>query len=295
MTVSAPSGKAPPAASRGVPSEPYGWDWTATTHAGREDVVNDLLSAMGTVIALPGKGLQGWSQSIESYDAGGYLTGRVYLGGGRDDVHVVSTSASADEVRPVVTRLDPEARTARVDTRVDTLVPFADLGALCEEAAASYGSRITRIESSERGVSLGRTIYVGAPSSAVRVRVYEKWLESPGQYVEGTNRVEVQLRPPSRVKADVSAWTPAQTFCASRVTRSLAQLLGDDLAPAATLHVKRGTPDLERTLETMGTQYGNAARRWLDLSGGDLGRLLEHLIDAAPDDGPPSVAPASRR
>ena len=157
----------------------YGWDWSATTHDGRAAVVDDLLTALGAVHALPGKGLQGWSQSVEAYDAGGYLQGRVFFGGGREDVHVVSTSEVADGARDQVVGLD-RARTARVDTRVDSLVPFEDLAGIMEAAAAGYGARITRVESSQRGESLGRTVYLGAPSSAIRVRLYEKWLESPG-------------------------------------------------------------------------------------------------------------------
>ncbi|MEV5004016.1 hypothetical protein [Nocardioides sp. LML1-1-1.1] len=257
----------------------YGWDWSATTHVARDRIVNDLVSAMGADHVLPGKGLQGWTQSVEAYDSGGYKLGVVYFGGNRDDVHVVATSDVADQTRARVA-LWEGARTARVDTRVDTLVPFRELDAIMEDAAASYGSRITRVESSERGRSLGRTVYLGAPSSAIRVRLYEKWLESPGQYVEGTNRVEVQLRPASRVKERVSGWTRAQTFCASKVSRRLAELLGDDLAPKASLHVARATPDLERTLEVMGQQYGPAVERWLELSRGDMDTVLSHLLAA---------------
>jgi hypothetical protein len=255
----------------------YGWDWSATTHEGRAGVVDVLLDAMGARVTLPGPGLQGWVESVKAFDSAGYLLGSVYFGG-RDDVHVVSTSSAADVARRAVAGVE-DARTSRVDTRVDTLLPFEDLAGLCEVAAASYGSRITTMASTERGVSLGRTIYLGAPSSAVRVRIYEKWLESPGEYVEGTNRVEVQLRPPSKVKRAVSGWSPAETFCASRVTRDLARLLGDAGAPAASLHIARGTPDLEASLEAMGAQYGNAARRWLDVSGGDVGALLDRLLD----------------
>jgi len=238
--------------------------------------VGDLLRALGARSVEAGKGLQGWSRSVKAYDAEGYLLGTVYFGGGRDDVHVISTSAAADKVRPAVVCMD-RARTSRVDTRVDTLVPYEDLVQVLELAAHTYGSRITRVESSERGVSLGRTVYLGAPTSAVRVRVYEKWLESPGQYVDGTNRVEVQLRPASKVKERVSSWSPAETFCASRVTRDLAWRLGDDLAPVASLHVRRGTPDLERSMQAMGDQYGPGVRRWLDFSGGDLGKVLDYL------------------
>jgi len=164
-----------------------------------------------------------------------------------------------------------------VDTRVDTLVPFDDLRGVCE-AVAGMKARITYMESSQGGESTGRTIYVGSPSSAVRVRVYEKWLESPGQYVEGTNRVEVQLRPPSRAKEMVSGWTRAETFCASQLTRRLADELGTDVAHPGSLQKSRGTPDLEETMKAMGEQYGKAVERWLSVSGGDVDRVLDYLI-----------------
>lgn len=255
---------------------PYGWDWSSTTHDGREGIVGDLLQALGAKVILPAKGLQGWSQSVKGFDSEGHALGAVYFGGGRDDVHVVSTSTAADRGRAAVVKMD-RARTSRVDTRVDTLVPYEDLVQILRGAASTYGSRITRIESEEQGKSLGRTVYLGAPSSAVRVRVYEKWLESPGQYVEGTNRVEVQLRPASKVKERVSSWSPAQTFCASRVTQDLALSLGDDLAPKSSLYVKRPTPTLEETMESMGRQYGKAFRTFMDFSGGDIGKVLQHL------------------
>lgn len=258
--------------------EPYGWDWSATTHEGGTGVVDDLLGAMGARLAVDGKGLQGWAHSVEGFDADGYSVGRVYYGGGRDDVHVVSTSSAAQASRAAVLAFDGEARTSRVDTRVDTLVPYEDLARLCEEAADVYGSRVTVMESRQRGESLGRTLYLGAPTSAVRVRLYEKWLESPGEYVEGTNRVEVQLRPPSNVKGRVSSWGPAETFCASRTTRALAERLGDDLAPEASLHVRKGTPDLERTLEVMADQYGPAVERWLASSGGNVDAVVDRLL-----------------
>lgn len=266
------------------PPSAYGWDWTATTHHGGEPedvkrVVRSSLEALGGAHALPGKGLQGWGKSIESYDCDGYRLGSVYFGGRRDDVHVVATSSAADAVRSDVLGA-VRGSTARVDTRVDTLVPYGELAGIVEAAGEAYGSLVTRVESSRQGESLGRTLYLGAPSSAIRVRLYEKWLESPGEYVEGTNRVEVQLRPPSKVKALVSDWSRAQTFCASRVTRDLAQRLRADLAPAASLHVQRGTPDLERSLAAMGRQYGRASARWLEVSQGDMSRLLEYLTVA---------------
>jgi len=252
------------------------WDWSSTTHDARDGVVGDLLSALGTRVAVPGKGLQGWSQSVKGYDTDGYLLGSVYFGGGRDDVHVISTSTAADAARRAVVRRDGAARTSRVDTRVDTLVSFEDLRGVCEGVAGPK-TRLTYWESSQGGESTGRTLYVGAPSSAVRVRVYEKWLESPGQYVEGTNRVEVQVRPPSRAKERVTSWTQAETFCASKLTRRLADELGTDMAHPGTLQKSRGTPELIETMRAMGEQYGPAVDRWLTYSGGDVGAVFDCL------------------
>ncbi|MCL4368065.1 MAG: replication initiation factor domain-containing protein [Actinobacteria bacterium] len=274
----------------------YGWDWSATTHSSERWVrevprntvveqrpITDLLKSLDPYYVLPGKGLQGWARSMTGYDAEGFKLGTVYYGG-REDFHVVCTSDAADGGRAAVIDADPAAKTARVDTRVDTLVPYEELVQVCERAASTYGSLVTTMESRQRGESKGRTLYLGAPSSAVRVRVYEKWLQSPGEYPKGTNRVEVQLRPASKVKEKVSGWSAAQTFCASKVTRDLARMLGDDLAPKSSLHVKRGTPDLERTLRVMGEQYGNAVEKWMSLHGaGDadaVHRVMDYLVGA---------------
>jgi len=220
--------------------------------------------------------MQGWTGSVGAFDCDGYVLGTVYFGG-RDDVHVVSTSGAADLTRPDVVQLHG-ARTARVDTRVDTLAPYEELVDLCEQAGDMYNSLVTTMESRRGGVSEGRTVYLGSPRSMVRVRVYEKWLESPGQYAEGTNRVEVQLRPESGMKAHVSGLSPAETFCATKTTRTLAGLLGSQLADAGSLRIRRGTPDLERTLAAMGRQYGRAVERHLERSAGDLSRVIDYLV-----------------
>lgn len=254
----------------------YGWDWSATTHEGRTGVVDDLASALGSHLVLPGKGLQGWSESVKCFDRGGYELGSVFFGGGREDVHVLATGESAQWARSATVGLD-RARTARVDTRVDTLVSFERLEDIVMGAAASYGSQVTRMET-WGGKTPGRTLYLGAPSSSIRVRVYEKAKQSPGQYVDGTNRVEVQLRPPSKVKEKVSGWTPAETFCASRVTTALAEALGQDVAAAGSLHVKKPTPTLEEALEAMSHQYGGTVARWLEHSGGDFSKVVDYLL-----------------
>lgn len=276
------------------PLDVYGWDWTATTHAVEDDrTVERLLKALGGVTFAPGKGIHGWSKSVLAYDAAGYSLGAVYSGGGREDCHVLATSAAADTVRPLVSDLF-HARTSRVDTRVDTLAPFEELTAILYAAAETYNSTTLYMESRRGGKeALGRTLYLGAPSSAVRMRVYEKHLQAPGEYEPGTNRVEVQLRPPSKVKGDVSAWTPAQTFGVSKPTRDVAALLKTELAPKTSLHVSRGTPDLMRTMKVMGKQYGPAFEKFMEWSGGDLETVLGFLMER--DEDPDPAAELSAR
>lgn len=278
----------------------YAWDWSATTHsvaweevdaateepaiafAVRDEILSGVLGALcerpEVALLLPGKGLQGWEESVEVYDQRGDRLASVYHGGKRMDVHVQATSDHSNFVRPLVSGLYG-AKTARVDTRVDTLLTFEELREVCDEVAGPRTQTIY-MESKRGDEATGRTLYIGAPTSDVRVRFYEKWLESPGQYEEGTNRVEVQLRPPSRGKAKVSGWEPGETFCATKLTKRLAGALGTSVHAPGTLQKAKGTPDLERTLAAMGTQYGKAVDRWLVSSGGEVGTILDHLTIA---------------
>lgn len=266
-----------------VNADAYGWDWSQTTHdaVGTDSTVKaiaaDLVSTLSGAIAVPGKGLQGWRESLQVFDADGYKLGQVYFGGERTDVHVVSTSSAAHNTRRLMVG-KYGAKTSRVDTRVDTLLAYEDLEDLMRTAAGRK-AKLTSMASEQGGQSLGRTLYVGSTTSDLRIRVYEKWLESPGQYAEGTNRVEVQLRPRgSESKANVSAWSPADTFCATELSRRAAKLLGTDVAHPATLQKKRGTPDLERALQSMSNQYRPSVERWLKATGGDIGKVLDYLV-----------------
>lgn len=262
-------------------ADSYGWDWTATTHdaVGSGEtvgaIVDTMLTVMHPAVVLPGKGLQGWSSSWQAFDDDGHRLGHVYYGGDRTDVHVVATSDAADLVRPRVAGLFA-AKTSRVDTRVDTDLHFSLLCDLARDVAGPR-TKVTYMESHVGGESTGRTLYVGSPTSDCRVRIYEKWLESPGQYEDGTNRVEVQLRPPSRGKQLVSEWLPGETFCATKLTRRLADALGGSVYKPGSLQKSKGIPDLEKSLEAMGNQYGSAVGRWMEVSGGDVSTVLQRL------------------
>lgn len=259
----------------------YRWDWSATTHdptgtglTGRE-LVTDLVTACDPLLVVPGKGLQGWAKGVEVFGHDGNVSARVYWGGERQDVHVVASSEVAHEIRPRVASMYG-AKTARVDTRVDTLRSYSELVEIARKAAGPR-TKLTFMASEVGGESTGRTLYVGSPTSDVRVRIYEKHLESPGSYDEPVNRVEVQFRPPSRGKQEVSERLPGETFCATKLTRRLADALGADVYKPVSVQKPKAVPDLELTLEHMGKQYGPAVDRFLNLSGGDVDAVLRRL------------------
>lgn len=262
-------------------SDAYRWDWSATTHepAGTgltaRELVTDLVTACDPLVVLPGKGLQGWEKSVEVYNGDGNVSARVYWGGSRTDVHVASTSEAAHVVRPRVASMYG-AKTARVDTRVDTRRSFSELVDIARDTAGPR-TKLTFMASEVGGESTGRTLYVGSPTSDVRVRIYEKHLESPGSYDDEVNRVEVQFRPPSRGKLEVSERLPGETFCATKLTRRLAIALGQDVYKPVSVQKPKQVPDLERTLEAMGKQYGPAVDRFLSVSGGDVDAVLRRL------------------
>lgn len=249
------------------------WDWTATTHPA-EDLELVLLSVAADR-GVPGKGLHGWPIGLDLFDKRGDRVAKIFTGGGTETIHVLATSGVADSVRESVTKRP--CKTARVDTCVDSLVKYEDLVSSVLEVAGPQ-TKITVFESFKGSEQLGRTVYVGAPTSAVRLRIYEKHLESPGLFEPGTNRIEVQLRPPSRSKEAVSTWDRWATFGASKLSRRVGEVLGQKIEPAGSLEKKRGTPTLEESLEAMGKQYGPSVERFLALSGGDLDTVLGHLL-----------------
>lgn len=272
------TGGQPPASNTGAtfspPNPGLRWDYSATTHPGDRGTATNraLYHALGAVHDERGKGLQGWSESQVCYDARGDKLGTIYYGG-REDLHCVVSGSVSDSVREAVCALRG-ASTSRVDTRLDTMTAYEDVAGLLQSTADTYGTKVITMQSSVRGKNLGRTMYLGAASSRIRVRLYEKWLESPGEYPTGLNRVEVQLRPDSKHKLKVSSWSRSQTFGASKTTRDLAALLGVHVTDSDSMRTSNKVPDLDRSMAAMGSQYSKTVHRYMERTGGDVNRLL---------------------
>lgn len=106
----------------------------------------------------------------------------------------------------------------------------------------------------------GRTLYLGAPSSAVLCRTYEKGKQPEYRHLNRPNwvRSEVQARPKKEARDSyaLATTTPAAVWGASPFTRAIAAAILDnhvDPHPAGTVY--RQSSD-ERALRWVAKQYG---------------------------------------
>jgi hypothetical protein len=122
----------------------------------------------------------------------------------------------------------------------------------------------------------GRTVYLGAPSSAVRLRLYDKREELLSKYCdadralvvrarslpEHLSRLEAQIRPHTRdAKARFATIEPTQALGCSRWMREVwGAVAGLELVP---VQVGRGwrQSDDERAYRYLLAQYGGVLRR----------------------------------
>lgn len=137
---------------------------------------------------------------------------------------------------------------------------------------------------------VGRTMYFGAPSSAVRMRCYEKGLEvisKGGDASPSLVRLETQYRPPKRrMKVMASRLAPMEVMTVAPWTRDAVSAVEGCQFP----RVRAPQPpekNMDRTLAFMFRQYGRLLARKRDELGGpiEFGRwvndqtgayLLEH-------------------
>jgi hypothetical protein len=112
----------------------------------------------------------------------------------------------------------------------------------------------------------GRTLYLGAPSSYVRARVYEKGkqLGADPHWV----RLEIQVRPAGQGKYALSTAEPAQLMECAQWTRDLARAIGLPELEAVRVRDPWTPTDDERSLSWCLQQYGALFERRAQQLGG---------------------------
>lgn len=202
--------------------------------------------------------------------------------------HVSGQGEIAEALSRFMRSEHPGHRVSRMDPCADYTAPGswdAISGAMLK-VADERGLKVLHIGDFHRGLE-GRTIYVGATTSAVRARGYEKGkqLRSAGLEDADLNhvRLEMQVRPPSRLKAAAAVLTPAQAFTAFATWSGelYAQLTGDG-PPEVHLGNLRPPSDEARKLDWMLRQYGPTLRALEQRTGSPeaLGRFLVDALDA---------------
>lgn len=259
---------------------PPRWDWMQETVREDPGLIAEVLAGTLGAELQSGRGMNGYERSSAVVRDGETLA-RVAFGGANGWPNVIATGPSAEDVTPVLREAWPELRAT---TRFDSANDFDEAGAfdvlagMLRAEAARTGMFINEMSSVRNGVQ-SRTVYLGAPGSRVRIRLYEKGRFEQQQGREASEhwaRLEAQVRPSTReARAAASQMSSTDAWGFSPTLRKLAQeALGLTVLPVR-MRAHR-EPDYARSIEQCGMQYRAVLARALEVEGSweAVGRLL---------------------
>lgn len=220
----------------------------------------------------------GYAYARRLEDAEGPIA-RVWWGGMHASPHVVSSGESAPLVAEVLRERFPGHTVSRADVCQD----YAEPGAYERLQGIALGvAKERRVKVDTRGDHLlmmrGRTLYLGATSSATRLRIYDKADELREQFArdpvrlaevpDQLARLEVQVRPhtPDAKAAAAAAEPVALMGSAAWMRELMREVEGLELEPFQAERPWRQS-DHERSRWALLAQFG----RWLQAEADDLG------------------------
>ena len=256
------------------------FDWMqATVSEDPSDLFEVLAGTLGAQLEQA-RGLNGYDRS-QLVKRSGETLARVLYGGSNGAPHIIATGSASDDVVPVIRAAWPEHEVSRMDTAQDFIREggYDEVAALMEAMSASSRISLTKLESVKNGVR-SRTLYLGAPSSRVRVRLYEKgrFEQQQGHAAEDHwFRLESQIRPTGKQARQIAALVdPAEAWGMARWTRELAAAtMGLDVEPI-TMRLRR-EPDYMRAIRNLARQYGATLAKAVEVEGSweAVGKLLQ--------------------
>ena len=204
------------------------FDWMQKTiHEDPQEIFDVLAGTLGAELE-PGRGLNGYHNSmIVKRDE--ETLARVLYGGPNGWPNVVASGAATDDVDPVIRAAWDRQEVTRMDTAqdFDQVGGYDSVRSVLVELHERSGISKFEIESTKNGVR-SRTIYLGSPSSRVRVRLYEKGMFEHQLGNEdaswGWFRLEAQIRPTGDARVTAAQLNASEAWGFSRWTRELAQL-----------------------------------------------------------------------
>lgn len=238
------------------------WDWyQATVETEPDHVIAELLRAHELASISDCPPIRPYERGV-AIVRGDRTLARCFWGGVNPKPHVIATGEDSPAVAEVLRGGIPH-RVSRADACEDYEAAGAweRISGMWLDAADEFGVSVKHEGDFHRGTN-GRTLYLGAPTSVVRARCYEKGVQLGID--RPIVRAEVQCRPKSHARALVSKLEPGEAWGLSRWSRSLGEALtGLDIprVPAGTLY----TPtDTDRARAALLRQYGKHLQAWAD-------------------------------
>jgi hypothetical protein len=252
------------------------FDWyQGTVSAGVDDVVEALMGLAERADLKHFKGLQGYATRTMVMDDG-ETVGQVWHGGSHPLPHVVFTSDAAVAGAELI-----RAKFEHTVTRLDAKEDFGDEGAFDRILPALLeAARKHRVKVDTRGDHLlrkeARTVYLGAKSSAVQCRQYDKAAELRSQFAhepakllevpQHLTRLEVQVRPQTHaVRQSFAAISPMEAMGCSQWMRDIwNDIAGLELEPVKVTKPWRSSDDDRAYAYLLGAFGGLLTRRMGD-------------------------------
>lgn len=259
------------------------FDWyQATIRAPVDDVLEALAGGAERSGLAHAKGHHGYAHATVLEERGGGFKATVWHGGSHEYPHVLLTGEAAQPGAELIRAAFPEHFVTRADARED----FADAGAfdriLPELLEVAKGHRVKVDTRGDHLLTLeGRTVYLGAPSSACRQRLYDKAAELRAKFAadpvklaevpEHLARLEAQVRPQTlEARRAFATIEPLAVMGSSAWLREVwRRVAGLELEP-----VQVGKPwrqaDDDRAYAYLLAQYGGLLKRvYADLGSWD--------------------------
>lgn len=255
------------------------FDWYQATVAAHPVELAELLKrelTRGRGVIQSGKGRFNYLQSLTVLDPEGDKRAVILAGGPNGDPNVTFSGEVTPDGVAALRGAFPSHRVTRFDAAEDFVAENAweTLETVCRSVATECQVKGRAVVPDD--VAEGRTYYMGAPTSDVRVRLYEKtaqmrkalpssrWSDVP----DGWNRLEVQVRPKHRMAKEMgSQLEPSQIWGFAEWTAELAKRAMDLQVERLHTQIRRETDD-ERAIRVMCQQYAKV-----------LGRLHSDLGD----------------
>ena len=237
--------------------------YTATTKAAKpSDLLGLLVQQTGLGVTFKqGKGFHTFAERIAVKDESGSEVGSISWGGAQGDRVMFEVKGENTPGAVKALRGAYEHRVTRVDACADFDAPgaFEALLAPCIEIKKQHKLRGEKAGDWEDFPEFGRTLYLGASTSAVKARMYEKGKQPEYLHLGKPDwcRLELQVRPAKEAKEAFATLSPSEVWGASKWSRALAaKVLDEHISPHPAGTTYR-LSERDKALSWMVKQYGH--------------------------------------